>query len=84
MVFLPPLPARSRGCFDPSREAELFMDKMPVTASNFVDLANSGYYDGLHFHRVIDGFMLQFGCPHSSDPKSRRAGTGAGGLTTHS
>lgn len=64
-------------------QAELFMDKMPVTASNFVDLANSGYYDGLHFHRVIDGFMLQFGCPHSSDPKSRRAGTGGpeGGST---
>ena len=41
------------------------MDKMPITASNFVDLANSGFYDGLHFHRVIDGFMLQFGCPHS-------------------
>lgn len=34
---------------------------MPVTASNFVDLANNGYYDGLHFHRVIDNFMLQFG-----------------------
>ena len=40
-------------------EAELFMDKMPITASNFADLANSGFYDGLHFHRVIDGFMLQ-------------------------
>lgn len=57
-------------------EAELFMDKMPITASNFADLANSGFYDGLHFHRVIDGFMLQFGCPHSADPKSNRAGTG--------
>ena len=57
-------------------EAEIFMDKMPITASNFVDLANSGFYDGLHFHRVIDGFMLQFGCPNSSDPQSPRAGTG--------
>ena len=55
---------------------ELFTDKMPITANNFVKLAKSGFYDGLHFHRVIDGFMLQFGCPHSRDPKSPRAGTG--------
>jgi cyclophilin family peptidyl-prolyl cis-trans isomerase len=55
---------------------ELFLDQMPVTAGNFVDLANSGFYDGLHFHRVISGFMLQFGCPHSRDPESSRAGTG--------
>ena len=57
---------------------ELFTDKMPVTAKNFVDLAKSGFYDGLHFHRVIDGFMLQFGCPYSKDPASPRAGTGDG------
>jgi len=57
---------------------ELFTDKMPVTAGNFVKLARGGFYDGLHFHRVIDGFMLQFGCPHSRDPRSRRAGTGDG------
>jgi len=55
---------------------ELFADKMPLTAGNFLTLAKSGFYDGLHFHRVIDGFMLQFGCPHSKDPKSPRAGTG--------
>jgi cyclophilin family peptidyl-prolyl cis-trans isomerase len=57
---------------------ELFVDKMPITANNFIQLAKSGFYDGLHFHRVIDGFMLQFGCPHSRDPKSRLAGTGDG------
>src|SRR5262245_5070530 len=57
---------------------ELFADKMPITASNFVKLAKSGFYDGLHFHRVINGFMLQFGCPHSRDPNSPRAGTGDG------
>jgi cyclophilin family peptidyl-prolyl cis-trans isomerase len=57
---------------------ELFTDKMPVTAGNFVKLAKSGFYDGLHFHRVINNFMLQFGCPHSKDPKSSRAGTGDG------
>ena len=59
-------------------KVELFADKMPITANNFVKLAKSGFYDGLHFHRVIDGFMLQFGCPHSKDPTSRRAGTGDG------
>lgn len=57
-------------------EVELFLDKMPVTAKNFLDLAQSGFYDGLHFHRVIRGFMCQFGCPYSRDPKSPRAGTG--------
>ncbi|EYF04500.1 peptidylprolyl isomerase [Chondromyces apiculatus] len=55
---------------------ELYVDKMPITAGNFVELAKSGFYDGLHFHRVINQFMLQFGCPHSRDPKSDRAGTG--------
>lgn len=55
---------------------ELFLDKMPITAGNFISLANEGFYDGLHFHRVINGFMCQFGCPHSRDPKSPRAGTG--------
>ncbi len=57
-------------------KAELFVDKMPVTAGNFLKLAKEGFYDGLHFHRVIDGFMIQFGCPHSKDPTSLRAGTG--------
>jgi cyclophilin family peptidyl-prolyl cis-trans isomerase len=55
---------------------ELFVDQMPVTAGNFVKLASSGFYDGLHFHRVIKGFMVQFGCPYSKDPASPRAGTG--------
>src|SRR5215831_13782120 len=59
-------------------KVELFQDQMPITASNFIKLAKSGFYDGLHFHRVIDGFMLQFGCPHSKDPQSSRAGTGDG------
>lgn len=59
-------------------QVELFLDQMPLTAGNFIKLAKSGFYDGLHFHRVIDGFMLQFGCPFSRDPKSPRAGTGDG------
>ena len=55
---------------------ELFVDKMPITAGNFIKLAKQGFYDGLHFHRVIKNFMIQFGCPHSKDPSSPRAGTG--------
>jgi cyclophilin family peptidyl-prolyl cis-trans isomerase len=57
-------------------EVELFTDKMPITAGNFISLARSGFYDGLHFHRTINKFMIQFGCPHSRDPNSPRAGTG--------
>jgi len=56
--------------------AEIYLDQMPTTAKNFLELAKSGFYDGLHFHRVIKGFMIQFGCPHSKDPKSSQAGTG--------
>lgn len=57
-------------------KAEIYLDQMPITARNFIDLAKSRFYDGLHFHRVIRGFMIQFGCPHSRDPQSPRAGTG--------
>ena len=59
-----------------SFSVELFVDKMPVTAGNFLKLANANFYDGLHFHRVIENFMLQFGCPFSKDPESPKAGTG--------
>lgn len=59
-------------------EVELFTEQMPITAGNFIKLAKSGFYDGLHFHRVIKNFMIQFGCPHSRDPNSARAGTGNG------
>lgn len=57
-------------------KVELYQDKMPISAGNFISLAKSGFYDGLHFHRVIKGFMCQFGCPFSKDPNSPRAGTG--------
>lgn len=55
---------------------EVFLAEMPITAKNFIDLANSGFYNGLHFHRIIPSFMCQFGCPFSSDPNSSKAGTG--------
>ena len=57
-------------------KAEIFLDRVPRTASNFIDLSKTGFYNGIHFHRVIPGFMDQFGCPNAKDPASRRAGTG--------
>ena len=57
-------------------KAEIFVDEMPITGQNFIDLVNDNFYDGLHFHRVIKDFMIQFGCPHSKDPNSGAAGTG--------
>jgi peptidyl-prolyl cis-trans isomerase B (cyclophilin B) len=49
---------------------ELFSDKTPKTVANFEKLIGEGFYDGLKFHRVIDNFMIQGGCPK---------GTGTGG-----
>jgi len=57
-------------------KAEIYMDRVPRTASSFIDLAQSGFYNGIHFHRVIPGFMNQFGCPYAKDANSNRAGTG--------
>ena len=48
----------------------LFADQAPITVASFVNLASRGFYDGLKFHRVIDDFMIQGGCP---------LGTGTGG-----
>lgn len=44
-------------------KAELYPDIAPNTVNNFISLINSGFYDGLIFHRVIKGFMIQGGCP---------------------
>lgn len=49
---------------------DLYPEKTPVTVANFVNLVQRGFYDGLSFHRVIDDFMIQGGCPQ---------GTGTGG-----
>ena len=45
---------------------ELYPDKAPNTVANFISLANKGFYDGLIFHRVIPGFMIQGGCPQGN------------------
>ncbi|TVP54713.1 MAG: peptidylprolyl isomerase [Gemmatimonadales bacterium] len=50
--------------------AELFEERAPETTGNFVSLVEKGFYDGIPFHRVIEGFMIQGGCPE---------GTGRGG-----
>ncbi len=51
-------------------KVELYPDVAPITVNNFVSLVKKGFYDGLIFHRVIRGFMIQGGCPE---------GTGMGG-----
>lgn len=55
-------------------EGELYPDMAPESVGNFIELANSGFYDGLCFHRVIPGFMIQGGCP---------LGNGTGGPDWH-
>ncbi len=45
---------------------ELYPEKAPNTVKNFISLANSEFYDGLTFHRVIEGFMIQGGCPEGT------------------
>lgn len=52
-------------------ELELYPDVVPITVNNFVSLVKDGFYDGLTFHRIMDGFMIQGGDP---------TGTGRGGL----
>ena len=47
-------------------KGELYPDKAPNTVNNFISLANKGFYDGLTFHRVIPGFMIQGGCPNGN------------------
>lgn len=47
-------------------KAELYPEIAPNTVNNFISLVKKGYYDGLIFHRVINGFMLQGGCPEGS------------------
>ena len=59
--------------------AELFDDEAPNTVANFEKLANSKFYDGTRFHRVISNFMIQGGDPLSRDANDPRVGTGGPG-----
>ncbi|MGH7537400.1 MAG: peptidylprolyl isomerase [Gemmatimonadales bacterium] len=61
-------------------ELELFADEVPNTVANFEKLANSGFYDGTKFHRVIASFMIQGGDPYSKTGKGP-VGTGGPGYT---
>ena len=63
-----------------SFSAEIYRDKMPITAGNFIKLVQMGFYDGLHFHRVIKDFMIQFGCEYSKDANDQRCGRGGSPL----
>ena len=62
-------------------QIELFEDEAPKTVANFIKLVNEGFYDGLAFHRVINGFMAQGGCPNTRDGASGMPGTGGPGYT---
>lgn len=44
--------------------AELYDNETPITVNNFLDLIRKGFYDGLNFHRVVPGFVIQGGCPN--------------------
>ena len=60
-------------------KVEFFENDAPNTVANFVKLAESGYYNGLAFHRVLPDFVIQGGCPFSKDGDDRRVGTGGPG-----
>jgi len=60
---------------------DLFDEEAPGTVANFEKLANSEFYDGTRFHRVINNFMIQGGDPLSRTPNNPRVGTGGPGYT---
>ena len=59
----------------------LFEDDAPNTVANFIELADKGFYKGMAFHRIINGFMAQGGCPNSKRNAEGTPGTGGPGYT---
>ena len=57
---------------------KLYPKDAPIAVANIAELANSGFYDDLKFHRVIPGFMAQGGCPHSKDNPAMAGTSGPG------
>jgi peptidylprolyl isomerase len=62
-------------------EIELFEDYMPITTGNFKKLASEGFYNGIKFHRVIEGFMIQVGDPNTKTENVMSYGQGGPGYT---
>jgi len=60
-------------------KASFYENDAPKTVANFVKLAKSGFYDGLKWHRVINDFVIQGGCPNSKDGAKGMPGTGGPG-----
>ena len=60
-------------------EIELFDGDAPKTVENFTKLAGEGFYNGLSFHRVVPGFVIQGGCPNTREGASGMPGTGGPG-----
>tara|TARA_Y100001968_G_C19347768_1_gene713000 strand:+ start:298 stop:738 length:441 start_codon:yes stop_codon:yes gene_type:complete len=62
-------------------EIDFFSDDAPNTVANFLKLSKEGFYDGLAFHRVINGFMAQGGCPNTREGVNGIPGTGGPGYS---
>jgi peptidyl-prolyl cis-trans isomerase B (cyclophilin B) len=76
------MPIMTRAIMETSKgniNLELFDTDAPKTVKNFADLAKSGFYDGLAFHRVIPNFMVQGGCPNTREGETGMPGTGGPG-----
>jgi cyclophilin family peptidyl-prolyl cis-trans isomerase len=70
---------RVSGAVEGEFSMELYGEQAPIATANFVSLARCGFYDGITFHRVIDGFVIQAGDPQTKAQEGDFAGLGTGG-----